>query len=100
MAEPILITRADVLAGAARRLRQHFGPRLSELFALFDEKSDADELHLIAIVNSPVDLFVEVGFTAQLTGELYDAYGYFVTTHLVKPTGDLAELARSEGVLL
>lgn len=107
MAQIDTIERADALAEAARRIRDHYGERLAALYALPDypfpdgESTDVDEipeLNLVAILNPPVDVFREIEFAADLTDELYDEVGFYVTTQVVDPGEDLATKARKEGV--
>jgi hypothetical protein len=108
MAEPVTIERFAVLAGAAGHIRKHYGDRLAELYVLpqrsypdcDDEDVEIDELHLVAILNPPVDVFDEFEFTASLTGMLFEQHGFYVTTHIAKPASELATLTRDEGVRL
>jgi hypothetical protein len=108
MAEPLTTQRSDVLAGAARKIREHFGDNLAELYLLPQspypedegDASNADDLHLVAILAASADAMSEFDFTSKLTTTLYDEFGFLVTTHVAKPGGELALLARSEGVRL
>jgi hypothetical protein len=110
MAELLSIQRADVLADAARRIRKHLGERLAELYALpqypFPDNGGEvgeevlPELHLVAVLNPPISVFQELEFTADLTGDLCDRYGFYVSTNLSLVGDELAEQAREEGVRL
>lgn len=105
MAETLSIERADVLAEAARRIRKHYCERLIELYVVsrhpYPEgggEGEVQELNLVAILHSPVNVFEETDFSVDLNDALDYEFGYFVSIHVDSPTGDLAEWARKTGV--
>ena len=102
------VTRVDVLAEAARRLREHYKNRLTALYALPEdpyEPTPDDEdfaIHLVIILREPFDFLVENEQTTNIIDPInHENAGHFVLFDRVCGLGDeLALHAREEGVLL
>lgn len=101
------VTRIDVLAAAARRLRQHYKKRLMALYALptdpYEPEEEAVEaLHLVIVLYPPVTVFKENDMVSRLLDATIREFGaaYLIYAHATEPDEALALHARTEGVLL
>jgi RecB family exonuclease len=100
---PAVTTPADVLAEAARQLRDHYGARLEELYALPRSPYEPDEdahIHLVLVLEEPVDAYDEADPLSRIIDALNRQYAgaHVLFQHIAD--GSLAELARREGVRL
>lgn len=99
-------SRVDLLAEAVRRLRQHLGPRLDEVYLLgkapYDPSAHDDHLHLVAVLHSLDDSFAESEQVHDLLYDLAEAQGghTWIDSHLVASADELALRAQVEGVRL
>ncbi len=101
----VTITRADVLAEAARRYRRYYGRRLLALYVLpqasFEPEEDDESLYLVLLLREPYEHFEETGPVSSIADALIGEYGVGIFPHIASARGDdLAREAREEGVRL
>ncbi len=113
MAEVEIPTKADAIALLARRLRQHYGDRLRQLFLLKDdpyEPSGEDfAIYLVAVLaDDAYDRFETIGEVARIGNQVDAEMDYTVASAIyplsVSDFEDAdrwtARAAREEGVVL